>query len=149
MTKISVFLLACFMLFAASETFAQGNSAGKGNAHAKRPICHKGDVIWVNVAAIPAHLAHGDKPAVMNAAGEWVCPPCRPDTRPERKLCPDGTVLTPTWDIEICEWVYPDCPTCDPPTSPPPTRVCADGTVITAVWDTDKCQWVFVDGCNQ
>ena len=113
MVRIFSVLIAGLMLFAYTDTLAQGNSQGKGKAHQKVAVCHNGNIINVNVASLDAHLNHGDALAVQNANGEWVCPgTCEEPTTEmlEPRQCPDGTLIRPEWDPDLCEWVYPECP---------------------------------------
>ena len=138
MKRLSTLLIALFMLFAISESFAQGKSVGKGLAHDKVAVCHKGKVIFVNSASLVGHLAHGDQLAVQNIFGMWVCP-CEPEgTPPAPRVCKDGTVLEPRWDSNICEWVLEEC-NCDEPNKDIPFLL---GEPYEWKWNAELCSWI-------
>lgn len=105
----------------------------------KVAVCHKGQVIWISSLALPAHLAHGDALAVLNADGTYSCPPCQPTYEHPRTVCPDGTPQEWVWDEHLCEWVAIPCP-CDPTLVPKPDCP-IPGIVCCWEWNPDKCEW--------
>jgi len=140
-----LFLLAvCSLIFVSAHVLNAQITDSKALPN-QFPYCHKGTVIWLNIFAIPAHVAHGDVPAVMNAAGQWVCPPCVPQIKHPKTFCPDGTLQSWYWDPTSCQWVPKDC--CPKPTYKHPKTFCPDGTLQQWTWDQSICRWLPIDCC--
>ena len=115
---LSIAVATCVALLLSAGTA----SADQGH---KIEICHKGNVISVDVHAVPAHLEHGDLPVGCDEPD--LCG-CGLNFDPVTCTLPDGTVRTfANRCLAVCAGVTEPCPS---------VGVCSN------IWDPVRCNSV-------